>query len=85
MQRYEVIVIVLANLNDEDITALIERSQTIITDRKGVIAKIENGEKDILPMKSKNKKTVIIFLSISPVMVLLSRKLKEIIKLTTAS
>jgi len=49
-------------LNDEDITALIERSQTIITDRKGVIAKSTNGGKDILPMKSKKQKDGYYFL-----------------------
>lgn len=45
MQRYEVIAIVLTSVTDEDITALIERSQTIITDRKGVIAKIDKWGK----------------------------------------
>ena len=45
MQRYEVIGIVLTSVTDEDITALIERSQTIITDRKGVIAKIDKWGK----------------------------------------
>jgi small subunit ribosomal protein S6 len=45
LQRYEVIAIVLTSVTDEDITALIERSQTIITDRKGVIAKIDKWGK----------------------------------------
>jgi len=56
LQRYEVIVIVLANLNDEDITALIERSQTIITDRKGVIAKIDKWGKRHLAYEIKKQK-----------------------------
>ena len=62
MQRYEVIVIVLANLNDEDITALIERSQTIITDRKGVIAKIDKWGKRHLAYEIKKQKDGYYFL-----------------------
>jgi len=61
LQRYEVIAIVLANLSDEDITSIIERSQKIITDRKGVIAKIDKWGKRHLAYEIKNKKTVIIF------------------------
>jgi len=60
LQRYDVVAIVIANSSDEDINALIERSQTIITDRKGVIAKVEKWAKNTLPTKSKNKKTGII-------------------------
>ena len=62
MQRYEVIAIVLANLNDEDITALIERSQTIITDRKGVIAKIDKWGKRHLAYEIKKQKDGYYFL-----------------------
>ena len=62
MQRYEVIVIVLANLNDEDITELIERSQTIITDRKGVIAKIDKWGKRHLAYEIKKQKDGYYFL-----------------------
>jgi small subunit ribosomal protein S6 len=62
LQRYEVIVIVLANLNDEDITALIERSQTIITDRKGVIAKIDKWGKRHLAYEIKKQKDGYYFL-----------------------
>jgi len=62
LQRYEVIAIVLANLNDEDITALIERSQTIITDRKGVIAKIDKWGKRHLAYEIKKQKDGYYFL-----------------------
>ena len=62
MQRYEVIAIVLANLSDEDITALIERSQTIITDRKGVIAKIDKWGKRHLAYEIKKQKDGYYFL-----------------------
>ena len=62
MQRYEVIAIVLANLTDEDITALIERSQTIITDRKGVIAKIDKWGKRHLAYEIKKQKDGYYFL-----------------------
>ena len=41
MKRYEVIVIVKTDMSEEDLTALMERSSNIITERKGVIAKAE--------------------------------------------
>ncbi|MCX5849996.1 MAG: 30S ribosomal protein S6 [Deltaproteobacteria bacterium] len=62
MQRYEVIAIVLSNVNDDDITALIERSQTIITDRKGVIAKIDKWGKRHLAYEIKKQKDGYYFL-----------------------
>ena len=62
MQRYEVIAIVLANVSDEDITALIERSQTIITDRKGVVAKIDKWGKRHLAYEIKKQKDGYYFL-----------------------
>ena len=62
MQRYEVIAIVLANLSDEDITALIERSQKIITDRKGVVAKIDKWGKRHLAYEIKKQKDGYYFL-----------------------
>ena len=62
MQRYEVIAIVLASVSDEDITALIERSQTIITDRKGVIAKIDKWGKRRLAYEIKKQKDGYYFL-----------------------
>jgi small subunit ribosomal protein S6 len=49
-------------LNDEDITALIERSQTIITDRKGVIAKIDKWGKRHLAYEIKKQKDGYYFL-----------------------
>jgi len=62
LQRYEVIAIVLANLTDEDITALIERSQTIITDRKGVVAKIDKWGKRRLAYEINKQKDGYYFL-----------------------
>lgn len=62
MQRYEVIAIVLANLSDEDITSIIERSQKIITDRKGVIAKIDKWGKRHLAYEIKKQKDGYYFL-----------------------
>jgi small subunit ribosomal protein S6 len=62
LQRYEVIAIVLANVSDEDITTLIERSQTIITDRKGVIAKIDKWGKRHLAYEIKKQKDGFYFL-----------------------
>jgi small subunit ribosomal protein S6 len=62
LQRYEVIAIVLANVSDEDITALIERSQTIITDRKGVVAKIDKWGKRRLAYEINKQKDGYYFL-----------------------
>jgi small subunit ribosomal protein S6 len=62
LQRYEVVAIVIANLNDDDITALIDRSQTIITDRKGVIAKIDKWGKRHLAYEIKKQKDGYYFL-----------------------
>ena len=62
MQRYEIIAIVLADLSDDDITALIERSQTIITDHKGVIAKIDRWGKRHLAYEIKKQKDGYYFL-----------------------
>ena len=45
MNRYELIAIVKTELADEDITAIMDRSQAIITERSGVIAKIEKWGK----------------------------------------
>jgi small subunit ribosomal protein S6 len=62
LKRYEVIVIVKSDLNDEDITALIERSQTIITDRKGVIAKTDKWGKRHLAYEINKQKDGYYFL-----------------------
>lgn len=62
MQRYEVVAIVLADLSEEDITALIDRSQTIITDRKGVIAKVDKWGKKHLAYEIKKQKDGYYFL-----------------------
>ncbi len=45
MNRYELIAIVKTELAEEDITAIMDRSQAIITERSGVIAKIEKWGK----------------------------------------
>jgi small subunit ribosomal protein S6 len=62
MQRYEVVAIVLADLNEDEITALIERIQTIITDRKGVIAKVDKWGKRHLAYEIKKQKDGYYFL-----------------------
>jgi small subunit ribosomal protein S6 len=62
LQRYEVVAIVLADLNEDDITALIDRSQTIITDRKGVIAKTDKWGKRHLAYEIKKHKDGYYFL-----------------------
>ena len=62
MQRYEIVAIVLADVNDEDITALIDRSQAIITDRKGAIAKVDKWGKRHLAYEIKKQKDGYYFL-----------------------
>jgi small subunit ribosomal protein S6 len=56
------VAIVLADLNEDDITALIERSQTIITDRKGVIAKVDKWGKRHLAYEIKKQRDGYYFL-----------------------
>lgn len=41
VRRYETVVIAQANLPEEDLTGLIDRYSSIITDRKGAIVKID--------------------------------------------
>lgn len=62
MQRYEIVAIVTTNSSDDDITALIERSQTIITDRKGAIAKVDKWGKKHLAYEIKKQKDGYYFL-----------------------
>ena len=62
MQRYEVVAIVLADLNEDEINALIERIQTIITDRKGVVAKVDKWGKRHLAYEIKKKRDGYYFL-----------------------
>jgi small subunit ribosomal protein S6 len=45
LKRYEVIVIVKSDLTEEDLSAIMDRSSNIITERKGVIAKAEKWGK----------------------------------------
>ncbi len=62
MKRYEVVVIVKSDLNEEDITALIDRCQAIITDRKGVIAKVDKWGKRRLAYEINKQKDGFYFL-----------------------
>lgn len=62
MKRYEVIVIVKSDLTEEDITALIDRCQAIITDRKGVIAKVDKWGKRRLAYEINKQKDGFYFL-----------------------
>jgi len=62
LKRYEVIVIVKSDLTEEDITALIERCQAIITDRKGVIAKVDKWGKRRLAYEINKQKDGFYFL-----------------------
>jgi small subunit ribosomal protein S6 len=62
VKRYEVVAIVKSDLADDDLTAIIERSQTIITDRKGVIAKLDKWGKRRLAYEIKKQKDGFYFL-----------------------
>lgn len=56
MKRYEVIAIVKTDVSEEDLTAIMERSSNIITERKGVIAKAEKWGKRRLAYEIKKQK-----------------------------
>ncbi|MEN6330934.1 MAG: 30S ribosomal protein S6 [Smithella sp.] len=62
MKRYEVVAIVKADLTEDDLAAIIERSKTIITDRKGVIAKVEKWGKRRLAYEINKQKDGFYFL-----------------------
>lgn len=62
MKRYEVVAILKPDLPEEDITAIIERSSNIITERKGVIAKIDKWGKRRLSYEIKKSKDGFYFL-----------------------
>jgi len=62
LKRYEVVVIVKTDLAEEDLTAIIERSQAIITDRKGVIAKVDKWGKRRLAYEINKQKDGFYFL-----------------------
>lgn len=62
MKRYEVVAIVKTDLAEDDLIAIIERSQTIINDRKGVIAKVEKWGKRRLAYEIKKQKDGFYFL-----------------------
>jgi small subunit ribosomal protein S6 len=66
LNRYELIAIVKTELADEDITAIMDRSQTIITERNGVIAKIEKwGKRRLAYEINKQKDGFYIFIDFS--------------------
>jgi small subunit ribosomal protein S6 len=62
VQRYEGIVIVSPDVPENDITAIIDRSQKIINERNGVIAKIEKWGKRRLAYEIKKNKDGYYFL-----------------------
>jgi small subunit ribosomal protein S6 len=62
LKRYEVVAIVKSDLAEDDITAIIERSQTIINDRKGIIAKIDKWGKRRLAYEINKQKDGFYFL-----------------------
>jgi small subunit ribosomal protein S6 len=45
LRRYETVVIVPADLSDDDITSLIERYKSIISNQKGLVVKVEKWGK----------------------------------------
>lgn len=62
MKRYEIVVIVKSDLTEEDIVALIDRCQAIITGRKGVIAKVDKWGKRRLAYEINKQKDGYYFL-----------------------
>ncbi len=62
MKRYEVTAIVKSDLPDDDITALIDRIQKIITKRKGLIVKIDKWGKRRLAYEINKQKDGYYFL-----------------------
>lgn len=62
MKRYEVVAIVKADLPEEDITAIVDRSQAIINDRKGIIAKVDRWGKRRLAYEINKQKDGFYFL-----------------------
>ena len=45
MRRYETILIAHVDLAEDDLTALIDRCRTIITEQKGILVKVERWGK----------------------------------------
>ncbi len=62
MKRYEIVAIVRSDLAEDDLTAIIERSQTIITDRNGIIAKVDKWGKRRLAYEINKQKDGFYFL-----------------------
>ncbi len=57
MRRYDVVFIALSNLSDADISEVIERYQNMVTERKGLIIKVEKWGKRKLAYEI-NKQTM---------------------------
>jgi len=80
LKRYEVVVIVKSDLTEEDIIALLDRCQAIITDRKGVIAKVDKWGKRRLAYEINKQKDgfyfLIDFAGDGPIVAELERNLK---------
>lgn len=62
MKRYEVVAIVKSDVTDEENSALIDRTQAIITDRKGVIARVDKWGKRRLSYEINKQKDGVYFL-----------------------
>ena len=61
MKRYEVIAIAKTDVSEEDLTAIMDRSSNIITERKGVIAKAEKWGKRRLAYEINKQKDGVYF------------------------
>ena len=80
MRRYETVVIVPADLSDDDITTLIDRYKSIISNHKGLVVKVEKWGKRKLAyeIKKHNKGFYLLidFAGLSAVVAELERNLK---------
>ena len=80
MRRYETVVIVPADLSDDDITKLIDRYKSIISNHKGLVVKVEKWGKRKLAyeIKKHNKGFYLLidFAGLSAVVAELERNLK---------
>ena len=85
MKRYEVIAIVKTDLTEEDMAAIIDRSSNIITERKGVIAKVEKWGKRRLAYEINKQRDGFISSSITPETAQSLRRWSAISKSTIAS
>jgi len=80
LRRYETVVIVPADLSDDDITTLIDRYKSIISNHKGLVVKVEKWGKRKLAyeIKKHNKGFYLLidFAGLSAVVAELERNLK---------